>query len=45
MGFLMRSRLFLRRSVTAVGMYSSALVGFLGTIVAARAFSTETLGL
>ena len=45
MGFLMRSRLFLRRSVTAVGMYSSALVGFLGTIVAARAFSTATLGL
>jgi O-antigen/teichoic acid export membrane protein len=44
MGFLMRSRLFLRRSVTAVGMYSSALVGFLGTIVAARAFSTATLG-
>jgi O-antigen/teichoic acid export membrane protein len=45
MGFLMRSRLLWRRSVTAVGTYSSAVVGFLGTVVAAHAFSTGVLGL
>jgi O-antigen/teichoic acid export membrane protein len=45
MGFLMRSRLLWRRSVTAVGTYSSAVVGFLGTVVAAHAFSTTVLGL
>jgi O-antigen/teichoic acid export membrane protein len=41
----MPSRLLWRRSVTAVGMYSSAVVGFLGTVVAAHAFSTAVLGL
>lgn len=45
MGFLMRSRLLWRRSATAVGIYSSAVLGFLGTVVAARNFSTHDLGL
>jgi O-antigen/teichoic acid export membrane protein len=31
-------RLFIRRSVTAVGIYSSVALGFLGTIVATRQF-------
>jgi O-antigen/teichoic acid export membrane protein len=31
-------RLFVRRSVTAVGIYSSVALGFLGTIVATRQF-------
>lgn len=41
----MRSRLVVRRSVTAVGLYSSAAVAFLGTVVVAHAFSTAFLGL
>src|SRR5437660_10223265 len=43
--FLMRSRLFWRRSAAAAGTYSSAVLGFLGTIVAAHVFSTRTFGL
>src|ERR671932_945755 len=41
----MPSPLLRRRIVTVAGMYSSAAVAFLGTIVAARAFSTHVLGL
>src|SRR3989440_11323229 len=41
----MRSRLFWRRSAAAAGTYSSAVLGFLGTIVAAHVFSTRTFGL
>jgi O-antigen/teichoic acid export membrane protein len=40
----MRSRLLLRRSAAAVGLYSSAVLGFLGTVVAAHLFSRDTLG-
>jgi O-antigen/teichoic acid export membrane protein len=40
----MRSRLFLRRSAAAAGLYSSAALGFLGTVVAAHLFSRDTLG-
>src|SRR5919204_2766430 len=42
---LMRSRLFWRRSVAAAGTYSSAVLGFLGTVVALHVFSTQTFGL
>src|SRR5262249_54432157 len=42
---LMRSRLFWRRSAAAAGTYSSAVLGFLGTIVAAHIFSRHTFGL
>src|SRR5918911_1239955 len=42
---LMRSRLFWRRSVAAAGTYSSAVLGFLGTVVALHVFSTHTFGL
>jgi O-antigen/teichoic acid export membrane protein len=45
MALLMRSRLFWRRSAAAAGTYSSAVLGFLGTIVAAHVFSTRTFGL
>ena len=41
----MRSRLFWRRSAAAAGIYSSAVLGFLGTVVAAHVFSTRTFGL
>src|SRR5919201_71138 len=41
----MRSRLFWRRSVAAAGTYSSAVLGFLGTVVALHVFSTRTFGL
>ena len=41
----MRSRLFWRRSAAAAGTYSSAVLGFLGTVVAAHVFSTHTFGL
>src|SRR3989440_4945062 len=41
----MRSRLFWRRSAAAAGTYSSAVLGFLGTIVALHLFSTRTFGL
>jgi O-antigen/teichoic acid export membrane protein len=41
----MRSRLFWRRSVAAAGTYSSAVLGFLGTVVALHVFSTHTFGL
>src|SRR5438105_10805622 len=44
MAFLMRSRLFWRRSAAAAGIYSSAVLGFLGTVVAAHLFSRDTLG-
>ncbi|TMK33413.1 MAG: hypothetical protein E6G64_04155, partial [Actinobacteria bacterium] len=37
--------LFWRRSAAAAGTYSSAVLGFLGTIVAAHVFSTRTFGL
>src|SRR5919108_6394239 len=40
----MRSRLLLRRSAAAAGLYSSAVLGFLGTVVAAHLFSRDTLG-
>jgi O-antigen/teichoic acid export membrane protein len=42
---LMRSRLLLRRSSAAAGLYSSAVVGFLATVAAAHIFSTRTFGL
>jgi O-antigen/teichoic acid export membrane protein len=42
---LMRSRLLLRRSGAAAGLYSSAVVGFLATVAAAHIFSTRTFGL
>jgi O-antigen/teichoic acid export membrane protein len=41
----MCSRLLLRRSSAAAGLYSSAAVGFLGTVAAAHIFSTTTFGL
>jgi O-antigen/teichoic acid export membrane protein len=41
----MPSRLLVRRSVTAVGIYSSVVLGFLGTVVAARTFDTKVFGL
>ena len=41
----MRSRLFWRRSVAAAGTYLSAVLGFLGTVVALHVFSTRTFGL
>ncbi len=37
----MRSRVLWRRSATALGVYGSALLGFLATIVAARELSKE----
>jgi O-antigen/teichoic acid export membrane protein len=45
MVFLMRSRLFWRRSAAAAGIYASVVLGFFGTVVAAHAFSTRVLGL
>src|SRR5437868_9418776 len=36
---------FRRRAGAAAGTYASIVLGFLGTIVAARAFTTEVLGL
>jgi O-antigen/teichoic acid export membrane protein len=44
MGFLMRSRLFWRRSAAAAGTYASAALGFAATVVALHVFSTETFG-
>jgi len=41
----MGSRLHWRRSVTAAGLYGSAALGVLGTVIAARAFSKEDFGL
>jgi O-antigen/teichoic acid export membrane protein len=41
----MRSRLLLRRAGAAAGIYSSAALGFLATIVAAHLFSRQTFGL
>ncbi len=39
------SRLFVRRSLTAVGIYSSVVLGFAATVVAAKAFdSTRAFG-
>jgi O-antigen/teichoic acid export membrane protein len=39
-------RLLVRRSLTAVGIYSSVVLGFLATVIAARRFhSTEVFGL
>jgi len=40
----MRSRLFWRRSSTALGIYLSALLGFAATIVAARTLGLEDFG-
>jgi O-antigen/teichoic acid export membrane protein len=45
MARLMRSRLLLRRAGAAAGIYSSAALGFLATIVAAHLFSRHTFGL
>ena len=42
--FLMRSRLFWRRSAAAAGTYASAALGFGATVVALHVFSTETFG-
>lgn len=44
MVFLMRSRLFWRRSAAAAGTYASAALGFGATVVALHVFSTETFG-
>jgi len=41
----MAASLLRRRAGAAVGTYASIVLGFLGTIVAARVFSTEVLGL
>ncbi|MEN3341487.1 MAG: Polysaccharide biosynthesis protein [Actinomycetota bacterium] len=41
----MAHSVFRRRVAAAVGMYAAIAFGFLGTIVAARVFSTEVLGL
>ena len=41
----MGSRLFWRRSATAVGIYSATLLGFLGTLLAARALGPREFGL
>jgi O-antigen/teichoic acid export membrane protein len=41
----MSSRLFWRRSAAAAGIYASAVLGFLGTVIVAHAFSTRLLGL
>ena len=41
----MGSRLLWRRSATAVGLYTSTLLGILGTVVAARVFSLAEFGL
>src|SRR6266545_3352617 len=41
----MSSRLFWRRSAAAAGIYASAVLGFLGTVIVAHAFSTRVLGL
>lgn len=41
----MRSPLLWRRSATAVGIYVSALLGFLGTLVAARELGPHDFGL
>jgi O-antigen/teichoic acid export membrane protein len=41
----MHSRLFWRRSSTALGIYASALLGFLATIVAARILGVREFGL
>ncbi|MGH3104843.1 MAG: lipopolysaccharide biosynthesis protein [Gaiellaceae bacterium] len=40
----MHSRLFWRRSSTALGIYAAALLGFLATIVAARTLGLERFG-
>jgi O-antigen/teichoic acid export membrane protein len=45
MAGLMRSRLFLRRTTAAAGIYASVVLGFLATVIAAHRFSTETFGL
>jgi O-antigen/teichoic acid export membrane protein len=37
-------RLLVRRSLTAVGIYSSVVLGFLGTVVATRELSLRTVG-
>jgi O-antigen/teichoic acid export membrane protein len=39
------SRLLVRRSLTAVGIYSSVVLGFLATVVAARRLGSEVFGL
>ena len=36
-------RLFVRRSLTAVGIYSSVVLGFLGTVVATREFNSTRI--
>ena len=41
----MRSRLLWRRSATAVGIYSATILGFLGTLLAARALEPAEFGL
>jgi O-antigen/teichoic acid export membrane protein len=38
-------RLLVRRSLTAVGIYSSVVLGFLATVVAARRLGSEVFGL
>lgn len=41
----MRSRLAWRRTVTAVGIYGAAVLGFLGTVIAARSLGPHGFGL
>src|ERR671936_1331285 len=41
----MRRRLLWRRSAAAAGIYASAVLGLLGTVVALHLFSTRTFGL
>ena len=36
-------RLLVRRSLTAVGIYSSVILGFLGTVVATREFNSTRI--
>jgi O-antigen/teichoic acid export membrane protein len=45
MAALMRSRLFLRRTTAAAGIYASVVLGFFATVIAAHRFSTTTFGL
>src|SRR5919198_6062089 len=42
---LMVSRLFWRRSATAVGLYTSVVLGLLGTVAAARELGKDDFGL
>ena len=45
LGVLLPSRLLLRRTAAAAGIYSSVVLGLLGTVIAARTFTKEVFGL